>query len=113
MTTGKGPIFIAFLAALALGACSGKQAAEALNDDTMSVMRDRAGDADLLVGFLNRRTLLFNGDIQADRISVISARLKNAGCRSPVMRREHAEEQDGTWSFGRKRVVYYSEWTCG
>jgi hypothetical protein len=113
MKTSLGPLFLALLAALSLAGCSGKKALDALNDDTMEVMRDRASDADLLVGFLNRRTLLFNGDIQADRISVISSRLKNAGCRDPVMRREHAEEQDGTWSFGRKRVVYYSEWTCG
>ena len=113
MWRSLAPVFLILVALLALIGCSGKKAIDALNDDTMSVTRDRAPDADVMVGFLNRRTWLFNGDLAADRISVISARLKNAGCREPVLRREHAEEQDGTWSSGRKRVVYYSEWTCG
>ena len=82
------------------------------SDDPVEIIPTSGGNADFLAMFLNRQTLLYNGDVWADRQHVISSRLKTMGCREPRMLRERAEVQEGTWSFGRKRIVYYSEWTC-
>jgi hypothetical protein len=101
----------ALLIALLLPTCSGTGLGN-VNDDTVQILPDQAPDADFLVLFLNRRTLLFNGDLPYDRLNVTSSRLKSMGCRGPRMLRERAEQQDGTWSFGGKRVIYYSEWKC-
>jgi len=100
------------LVAVLLQGCAQKNAGEA-SDDTIELLRNRSGDADFLVLFLNRETLLYNGDLPADRVRITVSRLKSVGCREPRRLRERAEEQDGTWSFGRKRVIYYSEWKCG
>ncbi|HXZ01456.1 MAG TPA: hypothetical protein VEI03_15785 [Stellaceae bacterium] len=107
------PKALAFLfLALLLSGCADKSATE-VSDDTIQVLRSYSGDADFLVLFLNRRTFLYNGDLPADRVSLTVSRLKSVGCREPRRLRERAEEQEGTWSFGRKRVIYYSEWKCG
>jgi hypothetical protein len=82
------------------------------NDDPVQIVPTRDRNADYLAMFLNKQTLLYNGDVWADRQHIISSRLKNMGCREPQMLGERAEEQDGTWSFGRKRIVYVSEWKC-
>ena len=102
----------ALLIALLLPTCRGTRLGN-VNDDTVQILPDQAPDADFLVLFLNRRTLLFNGDLPYDRLRVTGSRLKSMGCRDPRMLRERAEEQDGTWSFGGKRIIYYSEWKCG
>jgi hypothetical protein len=104
----------ALLIALLLPACSGgSKGLGPVNDDSVQIMPDQASDADFLVMFLNRHTVLFNGDLPHDRMNVTSSRLKSMGCRDPRMLRERAEEQDGTWSLGGKRIIYYSEWKCG
>jgi hypothetical protein len=82
------------------------------NEDPVQIVPTRDRNADFLAMFLNRQTLLYNGDVWADRQHIISSRLKTMGCRDPRMLGERAEEQPGTWSFGRKRIVYYSEWAC-
>lgn len=99
------------LAALPLQACA-PQSPNEVSDDTVQVLPTRSGDADFLVLFLNRQALLYNGDLPADRVRVTASRLKSMGCREPRLLRERAEAQDGTWSFGRPRVLYYSEWKC-
>jgi hypothetical protein len=101
----------ALLIVLLLPACSGGRDQSTV-DDPVQIVPDEAADADFLVMVLNRRTVLFNGDLPHDRLSVTRSRLKTIGCRDPRMLRERAEEQDGTWSFGGKRIIYYSEWKC-
>jgi hypothetical protein len=101
----------ALLLAALLPACGGGKGAD-MNDETVQIMASRAPDANFLVLFLNRRTVFFNGDLPADRLHVTSSRLKLMGCRDPRLVRERAEEQEGTWSFGVKRIVYYSDWRC-
>lgn len=100
-----------FLVVALLQGCA-PQSPSAASDDTVQVLRSYSGDADFLVMFLNRRTLLYNGDLYADRFHITVARLNSVGCRDPRLLRERAETQDGSWAFGRKRVVYYSEWKC-
>lgn len=100
------------LLAVLLQGCARQSAAEA-SDDTVELLPSRSGAADYLVLFLNRETLLFNGDLPADRARITVSRLKSVGCREPRRLRERAEEQEGSWSFGGKRVIYYSEWKCG
>lgn len=95
-----------------LSACAA-QSPNDVSDDTVEILPDNRPDANVLVLFLNRQTLLFNGDLAADRQSVTVARLKQMGCREPRLVREKAERQEGTWSFGRPRIVYISEWGCG
>ncbi len=94
-----------------LGGCAGKSAGET-SDDIVEIMRDEAPIGDFIAMFSNRPTFLVNGDLPADRRNVIGARLKRLGCRDPRLIRERAEEQEGTWSFGRKRMLYLSEWKC-
>jgi hypothetical protein len=103
-------VSLLFLAALLWGCAS--QSVDQVSDDTVQIIPS-GGGADFLVLFLNRWSLLFNGDLPADRQRIIASRLKSTGCRDPRMLRERAEDQQGSWSFGRKRVVYYSEWKCG
>lgn len=100
------------LVLLLLQGCARETANEA-SDDTVELLPSHSGGADFLVLFLNRSTLLYNGDLPADRINITASRLKIVGCREPRRLREWAEAQDGTWSSGRKRIVYYSEWKCG
>lgn len=100
------------LLAASLPGCAAK-GPDDVSDETVSIVRSRAPDADFFAMFLNRQTFLFNGDLPADRQRVIGARLRTLGCRDPRLMREKPEEQDGSWSFGRKRVVYLSEWKCG
>jgi len=100
------------LAALLLPGCAPQTPAQA-SDDTVQLYPSRAGDADFLVLFLNRQTLLYNGDLPADRVRIAVSRLKSVGCREPRLLRERGEAQQGTWSLGRPRVLYYSEWKCG
>jgi len=107
-----GKLLALLLVAASIAGCATKSAGD-VSDDTVEIIPGSARGADVLVLFLNRQTLLYNGDLAHDRMRVIRARLKTAGCREPNLVREHAEEQDGTWSFGRKRVLYYSDWTCG
>jgi hypothetical protein len=110
MKNALAALLIVFL----LPACSGGgKGLGPVNDDSVQIMPDEAPDADFLVMFLNRQTLLFNGDLPYDRLHVTGSRLKSMGCRDPRMLRERAEEQDGRWSFGGKRIIYYSEWKCG
>ncbi|HUC64466.1 MAG TPA: hypothetical protein VMA53_03485 [Stellaceae bacterium] len=87
-------------------------ASNSANDDPVQIVPTRDGNADYLAMFLNKQTLLYNGDVWADREHIITSRLKNMGCRKPRMLRERAEQADGTWAFGRQRIVYYSEWEC-
>ncbi|MGO8918305.1 MAG: hypothetical protein ACLQJR_20590 [Stellaceae bacterium] len=101
-----------FLVAMLLQGCAQKSAGEA-SDDTVELLPSHSGGQDFLVLFLNRQTLLYNGDLPGDRVRIIVSRLKSVGCREPRLLRERPEEQDGTWSFGRKRVIYYSDWKCG
>jgi hypothetical protein len=95
-----------------LQGCS-PQSLAAASDDTVELLPSRAPDADYLVLFLNRQTLLYNGDLFADRLHVAASRLKSVGCREPRLLREQPQPQGGTWAFGRPRIVYYSEWKCG
>jgi hypothetical protein len=104
-------VLAALLIVCLLPTCSGGKGQSTV-DDTIQILPDQALDADFLVMILNRQTLLFNGDLPHDRLSVTGAKLKSMGCRDPRMLRERAEEQDGTWSFGGKRIIYYSEWKC-
>jgi hypothetical protein len=99
------------LVALLLHGCAPQSAASA-SDDTVELLPSHSGGADFLVLFLNRETFLYNGDLAADRQHITIARLRSVGCRDPRLLRERAEVQDGTWSFGRQRVIYYSEWKC-
>jgi hypothetical protein len=101
---------LALLTALLLPACGHGKGG--IDDDTVQVVASQSSDANFLVLFLNRQTLLFNGDLAFDRQRVTSSRLKSMGCRDPRMLRERGEEEDGTWTFGGKRIVYYSEWKC-
>lgn len=103
---------VLLLVAALLPGCA-RQSAAGASDDTVELLPKHSGDADFLVLFLNRETLLYNGDLPADRMRITVSRLKSVGCREPRRLRERAEEQEGTWSFGRKRIVYYSEWKCG
>ena len=89
-----------------------RKAPASVSDDTVEVLPSHYDGADFLVLFLNRETLLYNGDLAADRRHITIGRLQSVGCRDPRLLRERAEEQGGTWSFGRKRVIYYSEWKC-
>jgi hypothetical protein len=106
----KAPALLLLLAA-ALAGCAAESPRQA-SDDTVQLLPTRTDDADFLVLFLNRQTLLYNGDLAADRLRVTASRLKGTGCREPRLLRERAEPQQGTWSFGRPRVLYYSEWKC-
>lgn len=99
----------ALIVAAALPACGAKE----VNDNTVQIMSSGSADADYLVLFLNRRTILYDGDLPADRLRVTGSRLKIMGCREPHLVRERAEEQDGTWPLGGKRIVYLSDWRCG
>lgn len=99
-------------ALLLLAACATRSTDE-VSDDTVEILPDNQQDADYLVLFLNRQSFLYNGDLASDRQNVTAARLKEIGCRRPRLVREKAERQDGTWAFGRPRIVYYSEWSCG
>lgn len=101
----------ALLLALWLAGCA-TQSPGSASDDTVELLPSHSDGADFLVLFLNRETLLYNGDLAADRRHITIGRLQSVGCRDPRLLRERAEEQDGTWSFGRKRVIYYSEWKC-
>jgi hypothetical protein len=87
-------------------------ASNTVNEDPVQIIPTSGGNADFMAMFLNRQTLIYNGDVWADRQHIISSRLKTMGCREPRMLGERAEEQEGTWAFGRKRIVYYSEWKC-
>ena len=100
------------LCAALLPGCQSQTPAQA-SDETVQLYSSRSGDADYLVLFLNRQTLLYNGDLPADRLRITVSRLKSVGCREPRLLRERGEAQEGTWSFGRQRVLYYSEWKCG
>ncbi len=102
---------VVLFAALA-GCLAGGRTPDAVSDDTVQIYPGGA-DEDYLVLFLNRQTLMINGDLAADRYRVASSRLKQIGCREPRMVREKAENREGSWSFGRPRVVYYSQWQCG
>ena len=95
-----------------LAGCFGGKTADAVSDDTVAIYPG-SGNADYLVMFLNRQTLMINGDLAADRLRVTSSRLKQLGRREPRMLKEKAEDQGGTWSFGRPRVLYSSLWRCG
>ena len=100
------------IVALALAGCGSSGRTDDGSDDTVQIWRPGNGDADFIAAVLNRQTLLFNGDLRADRISLVGARLKSLGCRHPSLLREKSEELDGTWSFGRKRLLYYGAWKC-
>jgi hypothetical protein len=103
----------ALLLALLVPACSGgSKGTGDVSDNIVQIMPDQSPDADFLVMFLNRQTVMINGDLPFDRLRVTGARLKTMGCRDPRMLRERAEEQDGTWPLGGKRIIYYSEWKC-
>jgi hypothetical protein len=102
---------LVLLVAAALAGCAA-QSAEQASDDGIQILPIREDDANFLVLFLNRQTLLYNGDLPADRVHIIASRLKSVGCSAPRLVREKAEPQSGTWSFGRQRIVYYSEWKC-
>jgi hypothetical protein len=98
---------------LALAGCAPvRSSANDASDDTVQIWRPGTDDADFISAVLNRQTLMFNGDLWADRISVVGARLKSLGCRDPRLVREKAEALEGTWSSGRKRVLYYGAWKC-
>lgn len=101
---------LALLLLLAAGCAA--RSLDDVSDDMVQILPDRGKSGDFLVMFLNRQTMLVNGDLAADRINVTRARLLEAGCRDPHLLREKAEPQEGTWSFGRKRVIYLSEWAC-
>ena len=103
-------LIVPLVLAVALAGCA-SGTADAVSDETVQIFPDRGGE-DYLVMFLNRQTLMINGDLPADRSRVTSARLKLIGCREPRMIREKAESREGSWSFGRPRVVYYSQWRC-
>lgn len=92
-------------------ACSPLSPVDA-SDDIADIIPSRAPGVDFFVMFSNRPSLLINGDLPADRRSVIGARLKRLGCRDPRMLRERAEPRDGTWALGRPKMVYASEWVC-
>jgi hypothetical protein len=94
-----------------IAGCAPESAGEA-SDSTVQILPTREGDANYLVLFLNRQTLLYNGDLAADRVSVTASRLKRVGCREPRLLREQAEPQSGRWSLGRSRILYVSEWKC-
>ena len=94
-----------------IGGCASKSIDE-LSDDTVEIIPTGSGGGDFLVMFLNRQTLMYNGDLAADRRRIVASRLKSTGCRDPRLLRERGDEQPGSWAFGRKRVMYYSEWTC-
>jgi hypothetical protein len=100
-----------FVLATLFAGCAPETAREA-SDSTVEILPTRDDDANYLVLFLNRQTLLYNGDLAADRISVTASRLKNMGCREPRLLREQAEPQSGSWRFGRSRILYVSEWKC-
>lgn len=102
-------LLASLLVALLLGSCTPKSA-DQISDETVQIIP--TGNGEFLAVFLNRQTLLFNGDLPADRERIIAARLQTAGCRDPRVLQEHAEDQGGTWSFGRKKILYYSEWRC-
>jgi hypothetical protein len=103
------PLLAPLLALALLAGCAPKSP-DQLSDETVQIIP--TGRGEFLAMFLNRDTLMFNGDLAADRMRIIAARLQSAGCRDPRMLGEHAEEQPGTWSFGRKKIVYNSEWRC-
>jgi hypothetical protein len=99
--------------ALALAGCASPSRAPGdVSDENIEIWRPGNDDADFIAAVLNRQTVMFNGDLRADRISVVGSRLKSLGCRDPRLLREKAEELDGTWSFGRKRILYYGAWKC-
>lgn len=102
---------VSVLLAATLWGCA-SQDPGAVSDDTVEILRGHGDEANFLVMFLNRQTLLYNGDVPADRVHIIASRLKSVGCRDPRLLHESAEKQPGTWSFGRPRVIYYSEWKC-
>ena len=96
------------LLGLALAGC-GSSAPAAKNglDNSIEIWRAPSGDADFIAAVANRHTLIFNGDLHADRVNVIGARLKLLGCRDPRFLREKAEDEGGN------HVLYYSAWKCG
>ena len=98
----------AFLLAAVLGGCAGQhKSLDDVNDDKVQIARAANGDADFIAIVPNRRTVMFNGDLQFDRLSLIGSRLKQIGCREPRLLREKAQDEGGN------RVVYYSAWKCG
>jgi hypothetical protein len=98
----------ALLLAAALAACAGQHKSLGdVNDDKAQITRAANGDADFIAMVPNRRTVMFNGDLWADRVSLVSSRLKLIGCREPRMLREQAQGEGGD------RVVYWSAWKCG
>ncbi len=98
------------LSTLALLCGCASKGIDQISDDTVEIIPN--GNGDFLVMFLNRQTLMFNGDLAADRQRIVASRLKSTGCRDPRILRERGDEQPGSWAFGRKRILYYSEWTC-
>ena len=76
-------------------------------DGTIEIWRAPRGDADFIAAVANRHTFLFNGNLRADRISVVGSRLKALGCREPRLLREKAEDE------GNDHIFYYSAWKCG
>ena len=100
------------LATLALLCGCASRSIDQVSDDTVEIIPTGGGGADFLVMFLNRQTLMYNGDLASDRQRIVASRLKSTGCRDPRILRERGDEQPGSWAFGRKRLVYYSEWTC-
>jgi len=96
------------LLGLALGGCN--PTAHSMNDvsdDNVEIWRPGSGDADFIAAVANRQTLLFNGNLRADRISLVGSRLKSLGCRYPRLLREKAEDEGGN------HILYYSAWKCG
>ena len=89
--------------AVALAGCGG---APGSASDPIQIYPDSSGNADFIAVVPNQQSLIFNGSLRADRISVVGSRLKSMGCRDPRMLRESAENEGGN------RVVYYSAWKC-
>jgi len=101
-------VFLLSLLALAPAGCnSSAGSTNDVSDSNIEIWRAASGDADFIAAVTNRQTLLFNGNLRADRVSVVGSRLKALGCRDPRLLREKAEDEGGN------RILYYSAWKCG
>lgn len=100
--------FLRSLLALALAGCNpSARSSNDVSDNNIEIWRAASGDADFIAAVANRQTFLFNGNLRADRVSVVGSRLKSLGCRDPRLLREKAEDE------GSNHILYYSAWKCG